>query len=98
MTMRKPLNSDDTAKKFVYGTEADTDDPPVSPAQEKPTKDKKRQDLFEAPPKKEATVRLTVDLPESMHRKLSLLAAKTSKKKVEIVRLLLDEALADFEE
>jgi predicted DNA-binding protein len=47
---------------------------------------------------KEPTIRLTVDLPESMHRKLSVLAAKTSKKKVEIIRFLLDEALKDVEE
>ena len=49
-------------------------------------------------PSKEPTVRLTVDLPQSTHRKLSVLAAKTSRKKVEIVRLLLDEALKDVEE
>lgn len=49
-------------------------------------------------PSKEPTVRLTVDLPQSTHRKLSVLAAKTSRKKVEIVRLLLDEALKDIEE
>ncbi|WP_373527389.1 CopG family transcriptional regulator [Nostoc sp.] len=49
-------------------------------------------------PSKEPTIRLTVDLSESMHRKLSVLAAKTSRKKVEIVRLLLDEALKDVEE
>lgn len=49
-------------------------------------------------PSKEPTIRLTVDLPESMHRKLSVLAAKTSRKKVEIVRLLLDEALKDLED
>ncbi|MBD2527277.1 CopG family transcriptional regulator [Nostoc sp. FACHB-133] len=47
---------------------------------------------------KEATIRLTVDLPESMHQKLSLLAAKTRRKKAEIVRLLLDEALKDVNE
>ncbi len=49
---------------------------------------------FQAPPK-EATIRFTVDLPASMHRKLSLLAARTGKKKAEIVRVLLDEALED---
>lgn len=49
-------------------------------------------------PSKEPTIRLTVDLPESTHRKLSVLAAKTSRKKVEIVRLLLDEALKEIEE
>jgi hypothetical protein len=47
---------------------------------------------------KEATIRLTVDLPESMHQKLSVLAAKTRRKKAEIVRLLLSEALKDAEE
>ncbi|MEA5506988.1 CopG family transcriptional regulator [Halotia wernerae UHCC 0503] len=47
---------------------------------------------------KEATIRLTVDLPESMHQKLSMLAARTRRKKVEIVRFLLNEALKDVEE
>ncbi|MEL7244840.1 MAG: CopG family transcriptional regulator [Cyanobacteria bacterium J06633_8] len=47
---------------------------------------------------KEPTVRLTVDLPQSMHRKLSVLAAKTGKKKAEIVRFLLDEALQEVDD
>lgn len=47
---------------------------------------------------KEATVRLTVDLSASMHRKLSIMAARTGKKKVEIVRFLLDEALKNVKE
>jgi hypothetical protein len=49
-------------------------------------------------PTKEATVRITVDLAESMHRKLSLLSARTGKKKAEIVRFLLDEALKNVED
>ena len=48
-------------------------------------------------PEKEATVRFTVDMSESLHRKLSVLAAKTGRKKVEIVRILLDEALKDVD-
>ncbi len=52
-------------------------------------------DKFQTPPK-EATVRFTVDLPASMHRKLSLLAARTGKKKAEIVRVLLNEVLEDI--
>ena len=47
---------------------------------------------------KEATKRFTIDLAESMHRKLSILAAKTGRSKADIVRLLLDEALKDIEE
>jgi hypothetical protein len=45
---------------------------------------------------KAATVRLTVDLSEAMHKKLSILAARSGRKKAEIVRLLLDEALKDI--
>ncbi|MBD2358930.1 CopG family transcriptional regulator [Tolypothrix sp. FACHB-123] len=62
-----------------------------------PTKPSIMSQLQPATPK-EATIRLTVDLPESMHQKLSMLAAKTRRKKAEIVRLLLDEALKDVEE
>lgn len=51
-------------------------------------------DKFQTPPK-EATIRLTVDLPASMHQRLSLLAARTGKRKAEIVRVLLDEVLKD---
>lgn len=53
--------------------------------------------LQQVPPK-EATVRLTVDLTESMHRKLSMLAARTGRKKAEIVRFLLDQALQEVDE
>ena len=47
---------------------------------------------------KEATKRFTVDLPESMHRKLSILSARTGRTKADIVRMLLDETLKDIEE
>ena len=47
---------------------------------------------------KEVTKRFTVDLPESMHRKLSILAARTGRTKADIVRLLLQDALQDVED
>ncbi|MGL5879200.1 MAG: CopG family transcriptional regulator [Xenococcaceae cyanobacterium] len=47
---------------------------------------------------REATVRLTVDLPESMHRQLSYLAVKSGKKKAEIVRALIDDLLQSLDE
>lgn len=49
---------------------------------------------FQTSPR-EATIRFTVDLPASMHRKLSILAARTGKKKAEIVRVLLEDVLKD---
>jgi predicted DNA-binding protein len=42
---------------------------------------------------KEATVRVTVDLPKSMHQQLSLFCAQTGRKKAEVIRMLLEEAL-----
>ncbi|MEG4286299.1 hypothetical protein QUB68_24525 [Microcoleus sp. A006_D1] len=48
-------------------------------------------------PDKEATVRFTVDMSESLHRKLSMLAARTGRKKVDIVRMLLEDGLKDVE-
>jgi hypothetical protein len=49
--------------------------------------------LMQNTPEKEPTVRLTVDLPQSTHKKLSILCANTGMKKVEVVRMLLDDAL-----
>lgn len=51
-------------------------------------------DKLKQPPK-EASIRFTVDLSESLHQRLSLLAATTGMKKAEIVRLLLNDALED---
>jgi predicted DNA-binding protein len=47
---------------------------------------------------KEATKRFTVDLPESMHRKLSILSAKTGRSKADIVRTLLEDILQSLDE
>ena len=46
----------------------------------------------------EETKRFTVDLRESVHRKLSILATKTGRTKADIVRMLLDDALEDVDE
>ena len=48
-------------------------------------------------PDKEPTVRFTVDMSESLHRKLSMLAARTGRKKVDIVRMLLEDGLKEVE-
>ena len=102
---RKALD-DALAAEFVYGS---TEQPaaqlePVSEAVEEPIEDQPAQPtqnqekgslmsrLMETP-EKEATVRITVDLPKSMHQKLSLLSARSGKKKAEIIRMLLTDIL-----
>jgi hypothetical protein len=43
----------------------------------------------------EGTIRFTVDMPESMHRELSILAAKLGKRKVVLVRQAIAQLLQD---
>jgi Ribbon-helix-helix protein, copG family. len=101
--IRKPL-SDVLAQEFVYGensapavtpepiTTIEISQPPPIPQPETTFMER-----LQVQPK-EGTKRFTVDLPESTHRKLSMLAARTGRSKAEIVRLLLDEALENVQE
>lgn len=52
-----------------------------------------QQLMNESKSDKEPTVRITVDLPKSMHQELSMFCAKTGKSKAEVIRLLLKDAL-----
>lgn len=65
----------------------------VAATTKKPPSSKLINKLTQSP--KEASVRFTVDLSESLHQRLSLLSATTGMKKAEIVRLLLNDALED---
>ncbi len=51
-----------------------------------------------SPEKLAQTKRFTIDIKESTHSKLSMLAVKTDRTKAEIVRMLIEEALEDFED
>lgn len=92
--------------------DAVVDEPEAPPGPQKQASSKRKAKSKTAAPKpkssamsrilqteeREATVRLTVDMPKSMHQKLTMLSARSGKKKAEIVRLLLDEALADVDD
>ena len=74
---------------------------PTASMSEKPVeKSKKESSLMQKlqVEAKEGTKRFTIDLRESVHRKLSILAAKTGRSKADIVRMLLDDALEDINE
>jgi heme-binding NEAT domain protein len=101
------------AEKFVFGSpatesvESESIVPPPVPKQSqskettvpKTTTTPKQSKLMEKlmTAEKEATVRITVDLPKSMHQQLSILAAKTGRKKADIIRTLLGEVLEEIE-
>ena len=108
---RKPLD-DALASDFVYGTEEPADKvieeeeieqqpvpskqvKSVSPTTKKENKELSLMDKLQVQPK-EATKRFTVDLEESLHRDLSILAAETGRTKADIVRILLRDAVASI--
>ena len=106
---RKTLD-DALAQQFVYGetsqdelipeaepppAKENLEPPPTSPQQ--PSKESSLMEKLQLEPK-EVTKRFTVDLPETMHRKLSILSAKTGRTKADIVRMLLEDVLKDVGE
>lgn len=114
MTKRQRKSLDDSlAQDFVFGEDkSETEETPTPeiteevedeslPIKEKPVeKPKKELTLMEKlqVETKEPTKRFTIDLRESVHRKLSILAAKTGRSKADIIRMVLDDVLADVEE
>lgn len=64
----------------------------------KPTDDNILSRVLTPTENRERMIRFTADLPESLHHKLTMLAAKSGKKKVEIVRAILEEVLKDVDE
>ncbi|MGL6344987.1 MAG: hypothetical protein ACRC80_38265 [Waterburya sp.] len=75
---------------------------PIAPMKEEKPVEKQSKELslmeklqVEA---KEGTKRFTIDLRESVHRKLSILSARTGRSKADIIRMVLDDVLKDVEE
>ncbi|ACB54567.1 unknown (plasmid) [Crocosphaera subtropica ATCC 51142] len=111
MPIKKRKNLDDVlAQEFVYGDKETSEQQPIEPTEENQsvelveskeavTTDKTSiMDKLQPIEQREATKRFTVDLPDSMHRKLSILSAKTGRTKADIVRMLLDDILKDIED
>lgn len=72
--------------------------PKVQQVSKTPAKTKKKESSVTdrlQPIEREATVRITVDLPESLHKRLSIYCATSGNKKAEVVRVLLDEFLSE---
>ncbi|WP_036487260.1 hypothetical protein [Myxosarcina sp. GI1] len=83
-------------------TASESEATPTAPVEEQSVteKPKKESSLMQKlqVEAKEGTKRFTIDLRESVHRKLSILAAKTGRSKADIVRMLLDDALENINE
>ena len=93
-TEDKPLNKQEVIEQSVEST---PEFESVSASTEKEDKELSLMEKLQVEAK-EGTKRFTIDLAESMHRKLSILAAKTGRSKADIVRMVLDDLLEDVEE
>lgn len=56
-----------------------------------------KQELFCDREVKESSVRFTVDIPASLHKRLNQLGVDTGKPKTELVRTILDRALTSLD-
>lgn len=93
MSPRKKLNENEDA--FIKGNQPSSQ-PAAKPTgkQTTTTDEALSKILSPAPPApKDPTIRFTADLPVELHRRLTLAAAKAGKKKVDIVRELLEHVL-----
>lgn len=71
----------------------------ATPPKEEPTiQGSFMSQLLSTTTEKEPTVRVTVDMPRSLHQKLSMLCARTGAKKADVIRGLLAEALQQVDE
>jgi hypothetical protein len=61
---------------FVYEQQAEPEPEPIRAAEPKQTTPKKLLEKLEAPAR-EPTIRLTVDLTQSVHKKVSIFVART---------------------
>lgn len=89
---RKKLSENEA--EFIKGSGA----PPQPASSSQPKSKPINNDIMQIlepkqKPPKPATIRFTADLPEELHRRLTLAAAKAGKKKVDLVRELLDHIL-----
>lgn len=114
MTKKRKSLDDSLASEFVFGgdkpepeetptaeVEAEEESTPAAPIEPKSDVKLSASSSFmdklqvEA---KEGTKRFTIDLRESVHRKLSILSARTGRSKADIIRMVLDDVLKDVEE
>ena len=56
-----------------------------------------KQELFGDRKSKESSIRFTVDIPESLNKRLAQLSVDTGKPKTELVRTILERALSSLD-
>lgn len=92
MAERKRMS--DTARKFIETGQIDTSS--TEPQSVQPKSNSLRKELLGEEKEAEPSVRFTVDLPRSLHRRLDQLSIDSGKPKTELVRIMIRRALDDI--
>lgn len=92
MAERKRMS--DTARKFIETGQIDSTS--AEPKSDQPKSSSLRQELLGEEKEAEPTVRFTVDIPRSLHRRLDQLSIDSGKPKTELVRIMIRSALDDI--
>lgn len=93
MAERKRMS--DTARKFIETGQIDASAPAEIKSGQSKRSDLRRELLGEVK-EAEPSVRFTVDIPRSLHRRLDQLSIDSGKPKTELVRIMIRSALDDI--
>ncbi len=101
---RKKLT--DAQKQFIAGDDINTEAPKLVLAEANTQVSTEisahiganlKQELFGDRKSKESSIRFTVDIPESLNKRLAQLSVDTGKPKTELVRTILNQALSSLD-
>lgn len=97
---RKKLS--DAQKQFIAGDDINTQAPQQVLAEANTEISNRiganlKQELFGDRQTKESSIRFTVDIPESLNKRLAQLSVDTGKPKTELVRTILNQALSSLD-
>jgi len=94
MAGRKKMS--EAARQFIRTGQVHPSSPP-SASSDQPTSNSLGQELLGDEQATESSVRFTVDLPRSLHRRLDQLSTDSGKPKTELVRIMIRRALENID-
>ena len=96
--MSKPRKKlDDTAAKFIFGDEKLHSSEASPPAPEPLPKSELLEKLTKQPAERVKPIRVSLDLDPETHKRLTALAKRLGRRKSEVLRILINQALNEIE-
>jgi hypothetical protein len=99
MTKKPKKTLDDVAAQFIFGNldNEDTSTPSAQPKLPRADSSGLLEKLKKEPQQRVKPIRVSLDLDPEMHQRLTELANRLGRKKSEVLRILITQALAEIE-